>query len=112
MVDRDQVFADCDLLDEQAQQLLSFNRSHCLRGLVQAAKNRKFSRTGLWGASGASPAPTRQRMRAGRVSWQCERAGPPASLSSGDIPVGLVINFHEKKLIDGVVRMILPGANR
>ena len=38
MVDRDQVFADCDLLDEQAQQLLSFNRSHCLSGPVQAAK--------------------------------------------------------------------------
>jgi retron-type reverse transcriptase len=40
MVDRDQVFADGDLLDEQAQQLLSFNRSHCLSGLVQAAKKR------------------------------------------------------------------------
>jgi len=38
MVDRDQVFADCDLLHEQAQQLLSFNRSHGLRGLVQATK--------------------------------------------------------------------------
>jgi GxxExxY protein len=29
-----------------------------------------------------------------------------------DIPLGLIINFHEMKLIDGVVRMILPGANR
>lgn len=29
-----------------------------------------------------------------------------------DIPVGLVINFHELRLIDGVSRMILPGANR
>ena len=29
-----------------------------------------------------------------------------------DIPLGLIINFHEPKLIDGVVRMILPGANR
>lgn len=29
-----------------------------------------------------------------------------------DIPLGLVINFHEMKLSDGVVRMILPGANR
>jgi hypothetical protein len=38
MVDRDQVFADGDLFHEQAQQLLSFNRSHSLRGLVQAAK--------------------------------------------------------------------------
>ncbi len=29
-----------------------------------------------------------------------------------DIPLGLIINFHEMKLIDGIVRMILPGANR
>jgi GxxExxY protein len=29
-----------------------------------------------------------------------------------DIPLGLVINFYEMKLVDGVHRMILPGANR
>ena len=29
-----------------------------------------------------------------------------------NIPVGLVINFHEMKLVDGVQRMILPGANQ
>lgn len=29
-----------------------------------------------------------------------------------DIPVGLLINFHEVKLVDGIHRMILPGANR
>jgi GxxExxY protein len=29
-----------------------------------------------------------------------------------DVPLGLLINFHEMKLIDGVVRMILPGAGR
>jgi len=29
-----------------------------------------------------------------------------------DIPLGLIINCHELKLTDGVVRMILPGANR
>ncbi len=29
-----------------------------------------------------------------------------------DIPVGLVINFHEMKLVDGIYRMMLPGANR
>ena len=29
-----------------------------------------------------------------------------------DIPLGLIINFHEMKLVDGLVRMILPGANR
>ncbi len=28
-----------------------------------------------------------------------------------DIPVGLIINFHELKVTDGIVRMILPGAN-
>ena len=28
-----------------------------------------------------------------------------------DIPLGLIINFHETKLADGVVRIILPGAN-
>jgi GxxExxY protein len=29
-----------------------------------------------------------------------------------DIPVGLIINFHEMKLVDGIYRMMLPGANR
>jgi GxxExxY protein len=29
-----------------------------------------------------------------------------------DIPLGLIINFHEMKLVDGVARMILPGANQ
>jgi GxxExxY protein len=29
-----------------------------------------------------------------------------------DIPLGLIINFHEMKLMDGIVRMILPRANR
>ena len=29
-----------------------------------------------------------------------------------DIPIGLIFNFHELKLSDGVVRMILPGANQ
>ena len=29
-----------------------------------------------------------------------------------DLPLGLIINFHELKLTEGVVRMILPGANR
>ena len=28
-----------------------------------------------------------------------------------DIPVGLIFNFHEVKLTDGIVRMIFPGAN-
>ena len=29
-----------------------------------------------------------------------------------DIPIGLIINFHELKLADGLARMILPGANQ
>jgi hypothetical protein len=28
-----------------------------------------------------------------------------------NIPVRLIINFHEMKLVDGITRMILPGAN-
>jgi len=29
-----------------------------------------------------------------------------------DVPVGLLINFHEPILKNGISRMILPGANR
>jgi len=29
-----------------------------------------------------------------------------------DVPVGLLINFHEMKLTNGIHRLILPGANR
>jgi GxxExxY protein len=29
-----------------------------------------------------------------------------------NVPLGLVINFHEIKLTDGVHRLILPGADR
>ncbi|HEY3855947.1 MAG TPA: GxxExxY protein [Verrucomicrobiae bacterium] len=29
-----------------------------------------------------------------------------------NIPLGLIINFYETKLTDGITRMILPGANR
>ena len=28
-----------------------------------------------------------------------------------DVPLGLVMNFHAMKMMDGVSRMILPGAN-
>jgi GxxExxY protein len=28
-----------------------------------------------------------------------------------NVPLGLVANFHEPKLVDGISRMILPGAN-
>jgi GxxExxY protein len=29
-----------------------------------------------------------------------------------DVPLGLLINFHEMKLVNGVSRLILPGANQ
>jgi GxxExxY protein len=29
-----------------------------------------------------------------------------------DVPIGLLINFHEMKLTNGVKRLILPGANQ
>ena len=29
-----------------------------------------------------------------------------------DVPLELVINFHELRVTDGVSRLILPGANR
>ena len=29
-----------------------------------------------------------------------------------NVPVGLLINFHALKLVDGIGRMILPGANQ
>jgi GxxExxY protein len=29
-----------------------------------------------------------------------------------DVPLGLIINFHESKATDGISRLILPGANR
>lgn len=29
-----------------------------------------------------------------------------------NVPIGLLINFHEPKLINGISRMILPDANR
>jgi GxxExxY protein len=28
-----------------------------------------------------------------------------------NVPIGLLINFHESKLTDGISRLILPGAN-
>jgi GxxExxY protein len=29
-----------------------------------------------------------------------------------DIPIGLLINFHELKLVDGIHRLLLPGSNQ
>ena len=29
-----------------------------------------------------------------------------------NVPLGLLINFHELKVVDGIARLILPGANR
>jgi GxxExxY protein len=27
-----------------------------------------------------------------------------------DVPLGLLINFHELRLVDGICRMIIPGS--
>ena len=29
-----------------------------------------------------------------------------------NVPIGLLINFHEARVTDGISRLILPGANR
>ena len=29
-----------------------------------------------------------------------------------NVPLGLLINFHELKVVDGIARLILPGANK
>lgn len=29
-----------------------------------------------------------------------------------DVPLGLLINFHEMRMVDGVSRLLLPGSNR
>jgi hypothetical protein len=29
-----------------------------------------------------------------------------------NIPLGLLFNFHQFKLVDGISRLILPGANK
>lgn len=29
-----------------------------------------------------------------------------------DIPLGLLINFHENRVVDGISRLILPGSNQ
>jgi GxxExxY protein len=29
-----------------------------------------------------------------------------------NVPIGLLINFHERKVTDGISRLILPGANK
>jgi len=29
-----------------------------------------------------------------------------------NVPLGLLFNFHEVKLVDGISRLILPGANQ
>jgi GxxExxY protein len=29
-----------------------------------------------------------------------------------DVPLGLLINFHEYRLVDGISRLLLPNSNR
>ena len=40
------------------------------------------------------------------------KAQLPSYMKLLNVPLGLLINFHEMKLTDGVHRLILPGANR
>ena len=40
------------------------------------------------------------------------KAQLPSYMKLMDVPLGLLINFHEAKLTDGVHRLILPGANK
>jgi GxxExxY protein len=40
------------------------------------------------------------------------KAQPLSYMKLLNVPIGLLINFHELKLTDGVHRLILPGANR
>jgi GxxExxY protein len=39
------------------------------------------------------------------------KAQLPSYMKLLGVPIGLIINFHELKLVNGVIRMILPGAN-
>jgi GxxExxY protein len=40
------------------------------------------------------------------------KAQPMGYLKLLDVPLGLLINFHEVKLANGINRLMLPGANR
>jgi GxxExxY protein len=40
------------------------------------------------------------------------KAQPLSYMKLLNVPIGLLINFHEMKLTDGVHRLILPGANK
>ena len=40
------------------------------------------------------------------------KAQLPSYMKLLNVPLGLLFNFHEMKLSDGVHRLILPGANR
>ncbi len=44
--------------------------------------------------------------------WPIHKAQLLSYMKLLDIPVGLLLNFHETKLVDGIPRMILPGANQ
>ncbi len=36
----------------------------------------------------------------------------PGYIELLNVPLGLLFNFHEVKLVDGISRPVLPGANR
>ena len=50
--------------------------------------------------------------KASRKFCQSHKAQLLSYMKLLNVPVGLLINFHEMKLTDGVSRLILPGANR
>jgi len=41
-----------------------------------------------------------------------ERADQLSYMKLLNVPLGLLINFHENRLVDGVSRLLLPGANQ
>ena len=51
--------------------------------------------------------------KADRLSGEVIGAQPSLSyLKLLNVPLGLLFNFHEVKLVDGISRLVLPGANK
>jgi hypothetical protein len=63
------------------------------------------TRSGGEGLLPASPPAFSKRKSLLAHFWQ------PLDMKLLNIPLGLIINFHEEGLVDGIVRMILPAAN-
>jgi GxxExxY protein len=50
-------------------------------------------------------------LKAAEILHPSSKAQPFSYMKLLDIPIGLLINFHEHVLKNGIARMILPGAN-